>query len=113
MRFDSLGCDTPECNPFVGVKNPGIMKEGRIRLYPNPANQFVEITIPEEYKSGNLTTPRVRFYDLNGKLVQESIPQYEETSYKCHTHNLSPGIYFVQLIDRNCIIGSNKLLIMR
>ncbi|MCB9014944.1 MAG: T9SS type A sorting domain-containing protein [Lentimicrobiaceae bacterium] len=113
MRLDSLGCDTPECNPFVGVKKPVIMKEGRIRLYPNPANEFVGITIPEEYKSGNFTTPRVRFYDLNGKLVQESIPQYEENSYRCHTHNLSPGIYFVQLIDRNSIIGSNKLLIMR
>ncbi len=113
MRLDSLGCDTPECNPFVGVKNPGIMKEGRIRLFPNPANEFVEITIPEEYKSGNFITPRARFYDLNGKLVQESIPDLEETAYRCNIHNLQPGIYFVQLIDRNCIIGSNKLLIMR
>jgi hypothetical protein len=113
MRLDSLGCDTPECNPFVGVKKPGIMKEGRIRLYPNPANQFVEITIPDEYKSGNFINPRVKFYDLNGKLVQESIPDNDGISYRCNTNNLKQGIYFVQLIDRNCIIGSNKLLIMR
>lgn len=113
MRLDSLGCDTPECNPFVGVKKPGIMKEGRIRLFPNPANQFVEITIPEEYKSGNFINPKVRFYDLNGKLVQEAIPDKDEISYRCNTNNLKSGIYFVQLIDRNCIIGSNKLLIMR
>jgi len=113
MRLDSLGCDTPECNPFVGVIKPGIMKEGHIRLSPNPANQFVEITIPEEYKSGNFLIPEVRFYDLNGKLVQETIPDNDGISYRCNTNNLKPGIYFVQLIDRNCIIGSNKLLIMR
>lgn len=113
MRLDSLGCDTPECNPFVGVKKPGIMKEGNIRIFPNPANQYIEIAIPEEYTSGNISNPIVRFYDLNGKLVQESIPDYQGFSYICNTQALKPGIYFVQLIDRNCILGSGKLLIIR
>lgn len=112
MRLDSLGCDTPECNPFVGVKKPGIMKEGRIRLYPNPANQFVDITIADEFKSGNFKNPNVKFFDLNGRIIQESIPDTDGISFRCHTNNLKPGIYFVQLIDRNCIIGSNKLLIL-
>jgi hypothetical protein len=113
MRLDSLGCDTPECNPFVGVKKPGIMKEGNIRLFPNPANQYIEITIPEEYTSGNISNPIVKIYDMNGKLVQESIPDYQGFSYICNTQALKPGIYFVQLIDRNCILGSGKLLIIR
>ena len=113
MRLDSLGCDTPECNPFVGVKKPGIMKEGNIRIFPNPANQYIEITIPEGKISGNITNPIARFYDLNGKLVQESIPEYQGNSYICDTHTLKQGIYFVQLIDRNCILGSGKLLIAR
>lgn len=113
MRLDSLGCDTPECNPFVGVKKPGIMKEDRILLHPNPANQFVDITIPVEYKSGNFNNPSVKFYDMNGRLVQKSIPDPDGISFRCPTNNLKPGIYFVQLIDRNCIIGSNKLLILR
>lgn len=113
MRLDSLGCDTPECNPFVGVKKPGIMKEGNIRIFPNPANQYIEITIPEEYISGNILNPIVRFYDLNSKLVQESIPKYQGYSYNCNTQALQPGIYFLQLIDRSCIIGSGKLLIIR
>ncbi len=113
MRLDSLGCDTPECNPFVGVKKPGIMKEGNIRLFPNPANQYIEITIPEEYISGNISNPIVKIYDMNGKLVLESIPDYQGFSYICNTQALQPGIYFLQLIDRNCIIGSGKLLIIR
>lgn len=113
MRLDSLGCDTPECNPFVGVKKPGIMKEGNIRIFPNPANQYIEITIPEGKISGNISDPIARFYDLNGKLVQESIPEYRGNSYICDTHTLKQGIYFVQLTDRNCILGSGKLLIIR
>ncbi|KAF5049540.1 hypothetical protein DSECCO2_438780 [anaerobic digester metagenome] len=113
MRLDSLGCDTPECNPFVGVKKPGIMKEGNIRIFPNPANQYIEITITEGNISGNISNPIARFYDLNGKLVQESIPEYREISYICDTHTLKQGIYFVQLTDRNCILGSGKLLIAR
>jgi len=113
MRLDSLGCDTPECNPFVGVKKPGILKEGNIRIFPNPANQFIEITIPEEYISGNISNPIIRFCDLNGKLVQESIPDYQGFSYIRNTHTLKQGIYFVQLIDCNCILGSRKLLIIR
>jgi len=113
MHLDSLGCDTPECNPFVGVKKPGIMKEGNIRLFPNPANQYIEITIPEEYISGNISNPIVKIYAMNGKLVQESIPDYQGFSYICNTQALKPGIYFVQLIDRNCILGSGKLLIIR
>jgi hypothetical protein len=61
-----------------------------IRLYPNPARDFIEISLKEK------TGAQFRIIDLQGKTVATFNPAPGNV-YKLHIGNLSKGIYILQI----------------
>ena len=69
--------------------------------------------MPEALITGQILLPLIRFYDTQGKLAAEMKPDKTGATFRCNVEAMKPGVYLVQLIDRNCILGSSKLLILR
>ena len=74
-----------------------------IRMYPNPANNFVTISnVPKGSK--------VMVTDFNGKLVYSSETNNEQTTIS--TANFVNGIYIIQ-IQSNSAVANKKLVVNR
>lgn len=73
----------------------------RFDLFPNPANDFVVIRLPEEN-----AIPHVEVFDPNGRLVRTAQQQ------QLNLQGLTPGMYWVRVRHRDSV-GSRKLVIQR
>jgi hypothetical protein len=78
-----------------------------IAVYPNPAAEFINISIPQQSTAKPKT---VRIYDLSGKLHLESGIEPEATRARIPV-SLTTGIYIVQLIEDKSTIFSKKILV--
>ena len=72
----------------------------KISIYPNPANEFVQI-------STNETITGVEVYNLIGKKV---ISSSKLTNNKIDVSNLSKGVYVLKVMS-NDLVGSRKIII--
>ena len=60
-------------------------------IFPNPANDVLYLNFKmENYQNGN-----VSLFDLNGKLVQQSVLNYSNN--KLNINDLQKGIYFIEV----------------
>lgn len=74
----------------TGIQN--IVHENPVRIYPNPAKEY--ITIDAGKVKGN-----VAIYDATGKLVKQAA--IDGTTQTIATADLKPGIYFYSLVSSN------------
>jgi hypothetical protein len=72
----------------------------KISIYPNPANEFVQISTSE-------TITGVEVYNLIGKRV---ISSSKLTNNKIDVSNLSKGVYILKVMS-NDLVGSRKIII--
>jgi len=98
----------PVTNKCLETTKPGLVdtKERKIIIYPNPASNFINISI------GDLTSiPQIiKIIDLSGKIVfTEYILQGIKNVQIIE--NLNTGIYIILLISNNLILYSQKLII--
>ena len=104
LKLDSLGCDTPGCDPGVWIPKRFIAKE-QLSVYPNPASNYVIITLPEG-ENYNLFV-----YNTHGIKQQEiKIPKYSE-QVQVDVSAYSPGLYFGILRNKEKIIGNCKFVV--
>lgn len=81
----------------VGVGNPG--PENRLLVYPNPANDVLNVSATEE-----ITT--LRLFNLSGKVVYEAVNQ--GILARISTRNLQNGLYLIQ-ITTNSGVTTQKI----
>jgi hypothetical protein len=45
LKLDSVGCDTPGCDPTVGIKGSHIkfIEPANIQIFPNPASDQIHV----------------------------------------------------------------------
>jgi hypothetical protein len=81
-----------QCTPEFGfrVKKP-ISKEDHISIYPNPANDFLTVTVPEY--SGDI---HIRMYSNQGLLVQRYSEQINN-QVMLDISPLTPGNYTISI----------------
>ncbi len=73
------------------------LSPNNIRLYPNPTEENITITLSPPPDSHTL----LLIYDATGRLVQqETLPPLSD-SYSLPLQNLSPGFYFLQIKKTN------------
>ncbi len=90
------------------VLNTNTMAQGSVRVYPNPAEGMLQITLP----NGNAKNVQINLLDLSGKNLAEL--------YNSNTANailnlplgkaISPGIYMLQ-VSLNGAISTTKLMV--
>ncbi len=85
------------------IPNPDALSQqwlGEVKVYPNPANDFVVI-------SCNVTMPSIlsiEIYDLQGKKIMVPVqnkPVQENNEFLCNTSVLSSGTYFCHVMIEN------------
>jgi hypothetical protein len=82
------------------------LPETDIRIYPNPASDFVRVTIPVEYE----TQPfNISIYTLQGSLVYQN----QSSDKMINVNNLLPGMYLLRIDLNGMKSVTAKLLISR
>ncbi|MDR2913833.1 MAG: T9SS type A sorting domain-containing protein, partial [Tannerella sp.] len=95
-------------NPYFFSTKIVNLYEFNNALFPNPANDFVNITISLEKKE----SVKITLYDLSGKLLQQHScpnPEKDEFHKTININNLNSGIYIIKAIVGNKIISEKVI----
>jgi hypothetical protein len=68
----------------LGLTTPPMFSDHQLLIYPNPAEHFITIKVPQAYTNSNKL-----LMDGYGRIIQESVSEVFDLS------NLTPGVYFV------------------
>ena len=77
-----------------------------IQIYPNPFSDFTNISSKKYLKNATL-----RIYNTTGKLVNEINNIFGE-NFVLQRNNLPEGIYTIQLLQDNKIIGNERFVVL-
>lgn len=81
-----------------------ISQTGDITIYPNPANDYFSIKLPD-----NIKNPELKISNIIGKTVLKTSINSSKT--KVNIKDLPSGIYFVSVISNGIIIDTKKLIV--
>ena len=88
---DANGC-VAECTFVITVKldtNVPVAEQATIKLYPNPARNFLTIESADQIQE-------IRLVDMLGQVVYSDVVQYQK--YELNVSGFKNGIYFVQVL---------------
>jgi hypothetical protein len=81
-----------------------------VKTIPNPANDFVTITINDPSGKVELNDPKLIIYDINSREVyQSNIALNESTRIDLSTFDI--GVYFCKIIDNKQVWSTTKLIV--
>ena len=98
----------------------------QLKVYPNPASEYVTIEIPEysvtTTKGGYVTQQQFRpltgevqlsVINLSGQIVKTEVFDDSERNHVLPVTNLPPGMYMLQLSQKNKVIANGKVMVAR
>lgn len=77
--------------PTANEELPG--KSASLRLYPNPASQYIELLIPDNYKNFR----SLKVYSVAGTLIDEEVLSGNVESFRYDVSKLKKGVYFMEI----------------
>lgn len=87
------------------------MYNDKVRVYPNPAQNHLLFTVPNQLSSKELVA---ECYDINEKKVQTvSVDQNVGNTQSIDTSNLPNGVYFLKLVSQNRVMSISKFTISK
>ncbi len=98
------GVQQPHTFAIVGLED--LQKETSVRLYPNPADQFVNIQFSTPMETSNHFSARL--YDMKGNLVKEQI--LDDNINTVPLTNLSDATYVLQIWNHHTHLKSFALI---
>jgi uncharacterized repeat protein (TIGR02543 family) len=103
------GCaDTTDCvDVSVGIDDIDAISSV---CYPNPTSGLCTLQIPM-MGSWNLSSPEMRVYDANGRLVMTRRVEGETTQFDLST--FAPGVYLIRLISDGQVRATHKVLLTK
>ncbi len=103
VKLDKWGCDTADCQ-LVGINE--IQKNNfDFTLYPNPANDLINITC-----SNNANWEYYEIIDVSGKII--ATEKINSTNFSINTQQLKQGIYAIRLFDKNKNVSVKRFSIV-
>jgi hypothetical protein len=91
--------------PGVGINDKEQNLSAHIRLYPNPANDQVQINFTDII--GNVKNIEIQLCDITGRVVDQT-DYIVQDQISLHTSNLENGVYFVNIYLSNSQGGVYK-----
>lgn len=91
---------------LAGVNSTSLIADN-INVYPNPANDVVNINI-----SGGVEVSRITITDIQGRQIQEIIPGAGQPSITVPVNNYASGIYFVNLFSGEEVV-TKKIVVAK
>jgi protein involved in sex pheromone biosynthesis len=84
-------------NNVMGTTKPVLVKEN-LQLFPNPANDQLNIQLPARFSGKNAT---VQISDYLGREVLTTMKAQSETNLNLNISGLSKGVYLVKVASEN------------
>ena len=85
---------------YVGIND---VNKSSISIFPNPANDFININIPD-----NIKNPEILISNIIGKTIFKNVS--DSSKNNINIKNLPSGIYFVSVISNGIVIDTEKLI---
>ena len=87
---------------ITAIETLVLQEQSGISIYPNPASDYVTISLQDEKLSGNLS---LTVFDLSGKMIYQS-ELGKEKSLRLFTGDFIKGLYMLKLTDgKNTLCG--------
>jgi len=109
IKLDSVGCDTPNCDPTVWVRPIDIVTPNEIRVVPNPFTTSTTLL----YSLDKHSTTTICIFNSKGQLI-EKIEQEQpkgEQQVQWNAEGLPAGIYYYRL-QAGEMAGGGKMIKM-
>ena len=108
VKLDSLGCDSAGCPPVtVGIANQPSVPEQNILLYPNPFNNQLTVSLPQNIADIN-TEVHLEAYTMQGRLIWEG--DKRGNIQKISTTTWPPGAYLLRMTNTQGWQDTQKVL---
>jgi len=110
LKLDSVGCDTPGCDPTVGIKHYHIeaADPSNIKIFPNPVSDHINCQL-----STVNCQLSILIVDIFGKKIDEiKIPEGQK-EVEINVSSYPQGIYIAVLKDPKGIIARQKFVVAR
>ncbi|MEA3447064.1 MAG: proprotein convertase P-domain-containing protein [Bacteroidota bacterium] len=91
-KMDEVITDVPEINT-----------QQQVDVFPNPAANYVKFSV-------NADTYDIELYDASGRIIRH-IQGITSAEYHMPATNISKGIYYYRIKDKDGVIGAGKLVI--
>ncbi|MBU2651106.1 MAG: T9SS type A sorting domain-containing protein [Bacteroidetes bacterium] len=119
LKLDSVGCDTPGCDPTVGIKRiPGIKNKDDLFIFPNPASEEINCLIHRSFPSstkayggGSSEGGSIYLYDIWGRLIESVKIPSGQSQIRIDVSDYTPGVYFVVLKEGKVVLGRKKVVV--
>jgi hypothetical protein len=93
---DNVGCFSASSNaiPITSVNCSGFetLQNTDIELYPNPANQFLNLTI-----SSNYQVAAIAIFDMQGRKLNLNIAPSSNGIYQIPVQDIANGLYLISI----------------
>jgi hypothetical protein len=95
-------CDFYAAIPFdsipqrINTGRTGINTNPQIAVYPNPAQQYIQLVLPNEW-TGLQPSIVVHIYSISGALMQSSVIKGNAATHQLDVSGLPPQMYFIEL----------------
>ncbi len=90
-----------------GINGVGYSNDN-LKVFPNPAGDYVYISLAVLNEA---STMEINVYDQSGRKVQSKEFENSKSQFRVETSDLSPGIYFLEIVGLNGILAVEKLMI--
>lgn len=103
--------DSVHFNITFDIATVGVEKysKSNIKLYPNPANDFIQVEVPAELNPSDLS---IEIYSVSGKLIFSERLNNRNNSISTSAITVS-GSYLVRIKNRNQIVYHETIQIFR
>jgi hypothetical protein len=103
---DSMMVDSSSYEAVTGIQNITGNRDN-VNLYPNPANNQINLTVTGEFKAN-----KIEVYDITGKIV--GVYSINNNSLSINTQTYTNGMYLYKLLDNTGIqLNVGKFSIVR
>ncbi len=106
LKMDSMGCDTAGCHIYDGFDRE-VNYKIEFRVFPNPTDDILNIEFDKVYNH----EIKIKIYNSIGQLVLEKSSEKGVTLQRINIKAISRGIYFIEIVDKNGILTSDKFII--
>ncbi len=110
LKLDSMGCLEPGCsniNYITDTEEVVFLKGKDIKVYPNPASDYVQVEFPSDFDTGQ-ETYAVLVSNWGGIVRQEKINAHNT---QLNLSGVTSGMYYLMIRRGNEIIGSKRIIV--
>ncbi len=101
VASNASGCkDTSNCLPVTNCVGFETLLEADIQLYPNPANQFLNLTMPSNYQE-----VAIAVFDMQGRKLNINVAPSSNGIYQIPLQDVAIGLYQITINTSSKLIS--------